>query len=77
MKLIAPGTSDQNAARSITTAGGEVLIRVASIAKTTARIAPMNPACAEDMKVSPSFCPRIATAIAAISQNSEPGGADR
>ena len=77
MKLRAPGTNDQNEASNITTAGGAVLIRVASIANKTARIAPKKPECAEDMSDSASFWPRTAMAIAAVSQNSEPGGADK
>ena len=43
MKLSAPGTSDQNDASIITIAGGDVLIRAASIANGTDSIAPMNP----------------------------------
>lgn len=72
IKLIAPGTSDQNEASNITTAGGAVLIRVAGIANKTARTAPTKPECAADMTDSASFWPRTATAIAAMSQNSEP-----
>ena len=42
-KLNAPGTSDQKAASIITIAGGEVLMRAASMANGTVRNAPMNP----------------------------------
>ena len=77
MKLRAPGTSDQNDASNITTAGGAVLIRVHSMANKTARTAPTKPECAEDMSDSASFWPRTATAIAAVSQKSEPRGAER
>ena len=76
-KLRAPGTSDQNAASIITTAGGEVLIRAASIANGTTRIAPTNPEWDAVMSLPASACPTRATAIAAISHSSDPRGADR
>ena len=50
----------------ITIAGGDVLIRAASIANGTTRNAPTAPECVGDKNRPPTFCPTSATPIANI-----------
>src|SRR5690606_20170224 len=76
-KLSAPGTNDQNAASSITIAGGDDLIRAAITANGTVSSAPSAPACAGEVNSSPTCCPTSATPTAAVSHSSDPGGPDR
>ena len=76
-KLSAPGTRDQNAASSITMAGGEVLIRAANNANGTDRNAQTKPERLGESTVPATAWASRATATEAISQNSDPGGAER
>ncbi len=77
MKLNAPGTRPQKAAKIITTADGAVVKVEEIIATGTTAKAPTDPANGRDSTNPPSHCPTMATPIAMTSQISEPAGADK